>query len=221
MRQSHSHNLVYEEWSSEGGPSEASERCCSTQRSGSHTEDGATSSGSSPLSGAPPWLPIGLHRAPQAAHPCYNCSMASQRALHILPLPSPPPSLALEPPVSSSGIEWRCAAKCEAPCTTCPAHRIRTRAVSGARTGKTRTFSTILVGIATILHCLIAIWPRIDLPGRTVTKSEPVYVSFSPVRIAGKTQQQHLLGNHLGPLVERPNADPAERQLISAFNTLQ
>lgn len=65
-----------------------------------------------------------------------------------------------------------------------------------------------------ILHCPVAF----DLPGRTVTTSEPACVSFSPVRIAGKTQQRRLLGNHP---VQRPDADPAERHLISAFNTLQ
>lgn len=68
-----------------------------------------------------------------------------------------------------------------------------------------------------ILHCLAAS----DPPGRTGTTSEPVCVSFSPVRIAGRTQQRRLLGSHLGPLDQRPDADPAERQLISAFNTLQ
>lgn len=107
FRKTHFDNLVYQGRSSEDGPSGVSERWCSTQRRGSHTEDGATSSGSSLLSGVPPWLSTALHTALQAAHPCYNCSIASQKVRRIYPPPTPPTSLAssLDTAVSSSGIE--------------------------------------------------------------------------------------------------------------------
>lgn len=188
------------------------------QRWGSHTEDEATSSGSSLQLGVPLWLPTALHTAPQAAHLCYNCSMASQTTQHISLPPSPPPSLALslDFPVSSLEIEWMCAAVCGALHMTFPAHRTEKTFINK---WKTLDYTSIDMNV---LHCLIP--PRMNLPVRNVIMSEPALVYFSPVRTASKTQQQHLFASLLRPFVQaeclwRPDADPVERQLISAFNS--
>lgn len=68
-----------------------------------------------------------------------------------------------------------------------------------------------------ILCCFINILLCLTLPVRNVLKTGRVWASFSPIRFAGKTQQQHLLPlNPPGPFVHtgyprRPDATPAKR----------
>lgn len=113
------HYLVCRARSSADDPSEASKRWSSTQRREHRIVGEATSSGSSPLSGARLWLPTGPRTAPLAARCFYESPAASRTARRISPPPTPPPSPASSPvfPVSSSGVGWMCAAECGPLCT--------------------------------------------------------------------------------------------------------
>lgn len=77
-----------------------------------------------------------------------------------------------------------------------------------------------------ILCCFINIVICLTLPVRNVLKTGRVWASFSPIRFAGKTQQQHLLSlNPLGPFVQtgyprRPDATPAKRSFISVIKSV-
>lgn len=109
--------------------------------------------------------------------------------------------------------------------------RIRTRLIlhTEQKGGPSqRHLSTIPAELGIIyIHCLVAISPRMNIPVRNVTKSEPVSACSSPTRTAGKTQQQHLFVNLRRPFVQalhecpwRPDADPVERQLMSGFESM-
>lgn len=96
----------------------------------------------------------------------------------------------------------------------------KTGAFRGTITGETKT---------SLYHTSLHVWvslrcPRMNIPVRNVIKSEPVLAYFSPIRTADKPQQQHRFVNLRRPFVQaecpwRLDADPVERQLISAFES--